>query len=678
MPKPSAAKILYGGDYNPEQWPEDVRKEDLALFDKAGIDTLTIGVFSWGLFQRNETEYDFGELDSIVESLQSAGKRICLATGTGGHPAWLARKYPDVTRVDFEGRKHVYGQRHNACPNSPSFRRFATAYVEQLATRYRDVDEIVAWHIGNEYGGACYCENCARAFRVWLQRRYGTLQRLNEAWNTTFWSHTMYDWDDVVPPNALSEHWRGPDHTAFNGITLDYHRFTTDSMIDSFLAEKEVVRRHTPSIPVTTNFMGQYRPLDYHRWAPHLDFASWDNYPRDAKSPDMMGLSHDLMRGLKRGDPFWLMEQTPSTTASRDVNPVKRPGILALWSWQAVAHGADAVLYFQMRQSKGACEKYHGAVIDHSGRDDTRVFRETADLGSKLEHLAGEIVGSQARNRTALLFDWDSWWALEISDGPNRLLKYQDVMRRYYAALQNAGIGVDVVDVSTDLSGYDVVVAPVLHLLKGDLAGRIERFVDGGGHFVTTFLSGRVDVDDNAFLSDVPGPLVNVLGLRVTETDALGPEEPNSITVTDAAAGPFEASLIFDVVETGTAEVLATYANDFYAGTPAVTRNRLGQGTAWYCATHLDSTGVTWLLGQVLAEAGLSSPYGGVPGIEVTERHRDDATYLFLLNHGITETVITLDRTGRSLLTDTDIAAGDIVAIPAAGVVVLKSAPTAS
>ncbi|WP_432482712.1 beta-galactosidase [Kineococcus esterisolvens] len=677
-------KIRYGGDYNPEQWPVEVREEDLRLFDKASIETLTVGVFSWGLLQRDESTYDFAELDDVLHRLRDAGKEVCLATGTGAHPAWLARKYPDVTRVDFEGRKHVYGQRHNACPNSPSFRRFATSYVERLAQRYADLGNVVAWHVGNEYGGACYCENCAAAFRVWLQRRYGTLERLNDAWNTTFWSHTMYAWDDVVPPNALSEHWRGPNHTAFQGITLDYLRFTTDSMIESYLAEKEVLNRATPGIPVTTNFMGAYRPLDYHRWAPHLDFASWDNYPPDAKSQDKMALAHDLVRGLKGGAPFWLMEQTPSTTASRDVNPVKRPGVMRLWSWQAVAHGADAVLFFQMRQSRGACEKYHGAVIDHSGRDDTRVFSEVSALGAELAALRGEVVGARTPARAALLFDWDSWWAVEISDGPSRLVSYADAARRYYAALHAANVDVDVVPVDAGLDGYDLVVAPVLHVLKGDLPERVERFVADGGTFLTTWLSGRVDEDDNAFLSDVPGPLAGVLGIRVTETDALPAEEVNPVRpVGDWAqaqapgtAGPWPGNLVFDVVEAQGAEVVAEYTGDFYAGTPAVTRHATGRGQAWYVATNLDADGVEWVVQRTLDDAGIRPPHAWVRGLEAAERVREDARYLFLLNHGEEEVVVAADRAGRSLLDGREVACGQELRLAPRDVVVLRTPTT--
>lgn len=322
-------RIPYGGDYNPEQWPQDVWDEDHRLFGQAGIDTLTVGVFSWSLTQPAEETYDFTVLDRILDRAAAEGRQVCLATGTAALPPWLARKYPEVNRTDFEGRRHRYGQRHNFCPSSPAYRRLSTAMSGHLAERYADHPALLAWHINNEYGGVCYCGLCADAFRNWLRDQYGTLDALNDAWWTTFWSHRYTDWAESEPPSALTEHWRGPDHTAFQGITLDYFRFTTDALLGCFLAEKEAIRSHDPETPVTTNFMGMFRPLDYHRWAPHLDFASWDSYPPLDAPPTWPALAHDLMRGLKDGAPFWVMEQTPSTTACRDVNPLRRPGSFA-------------------------------------------------------------------------------------------------------------------------------------------------------------------------------------------------------------------------------------------------------------------------------------------------------------------------------------------------------------
>ncbi|MDR6320687.1 beta-galactosidase [Actinoplanes couchii] len=571
-------------------------------------------------------------MDGIVSRAVDGGRKICLATGTGAHPAWLAASHPEVTRVDFEGRKHRYGARHNSCPSSPVYRRLSTEIARRIAERYAGNPAIIAWHVGNEYGGACYCPICAAGFQEWLQKRYGSLEALNEAWYTTFWSHTFSDWSQIEPPSALTEHWRGPDHTAFQGITLDYQRFMSDALLANFCDEKAAIREFDSSTPVTTNFMGLYRPIDYHRWAAHLDFASWDNYPPDDRSAARMALAHDLMRGLKGGAPFWLMEQTPSVTACRDVNPLKRPGVMRLWSWQAVAHGADAVLFFQMRAGRGASEKYHGAVIGHSGRSDTRVFQEVAALGAELSALGSVTLGARTPARVALLFDWDSWWALEISDGPSRLVRYLDVVTAYHRALWTLGVDLDVVPVTASLTDYDVVVAPALHMLKGDLAERLSAVAARGGTVVSTFLSGRVDEDDNAFLSDVPGPLAGLFGIRIDEWDARDRSHVNPVAI---GAATFPARLIFELVIPEGATVVGTYTGDFYTGTAAVTRNDHGQGQAWYVGTALDQAGVTSVLRPILAAHDLLGPLADLPDVETATRVAPDGTrILFVLNHG--------------------------------------------
>lgn len=676
---PRAGQIEYGGDYNPEQWPAPVWDEDYAAFKLAGFTTLTLNTFAWAHLQPAPDRYDFRLLDAAVDRATAEGKRIVLATPSGAMPPWLARAHPDACRVDFEGRQHVYGQRHNHCPSSPDFRRLSVAMADRLAQRYGDNPAVVAWHIGNEYGGHCWCANCAAAFRVWLRERYGSLERLNDAWNTIFWSHKFTDWDEIVPPSALSEHWRGPDHTAFQGITLDYKRFMTDAMLGGFVAEKQAIRAHVPDTPVTTNFMGLYQPLDYHRWAPHLDFASWDNYPRENPDPtrmaEQMALAHGLMRGLKGGDPFWVMEQTPSVTACRDTNPVKRPGVLRLWTWESVAHGADAVLYFQMRQSRGASEKYHGAVLDHAGRTDTRVFREVAALGAELAQVGPAVVGARTPARVALIVDWDSWWAVEMSDGPSRHLKYAQTLAAYHRALWDANVGVDVVPVTADLSGYDVVVAPLLHLVKGDFAARVTDLVAGGGTFLTTVLAGRVDEDDNAFLTDAPGAFADLLGLRIEETDAQEPAVTNPVRFGGRdlpARHVFEVIIPQESAAGPAAQVLGTYTTDFYAGTPAVLRSERGRGSAWYVATALDEDGVAAVVREVLAEHDLVGPLADEAGVEVAERVAPDGTrHVFVLNHVDRERVVPSPAGGVDLLTGDAVTGGAELALPSRGVRVI-------
>ncbi|MFJ4282102.1 beta-galactosidase [Streptomyces massasporeus] len=661
-------KIRYGGDYNPEQWPPGVWDEDHDLFTRAGIDTLTVGVFAWSVTQPAPDTYDFTVLDRILDRAAAEGRRVCLATGTAALPPWLATRHPEVNRTDFEGRRHRYGQRHNFCPSSPAYREHATALASHLAERYAGHPALIAWHVNNEYGGACYCDRCAEAFRQWLRHRHGTLDALNDAWWTTFWSHRYTDWDQIEPPNALTEHWRGPDHTAFQGITLDWFRFTTDALLGCFLAEKEVIRAHDSDTPVTTNLMGLYRPLDYHRWAPHLDFASWDNYPPLDAPPTRPALAHDLMRGLKDGAPFWLMEQTPSTTACRDVNPLRRPGELRLTTFQAIAHGADAALYFQMRASRGACEKYHGAVIGHGGRDDTRVFREVAELGRELEILGDRTLGARTPARTALVFDWDSWWALEISDGPSRLVRYLDVVHAYYRAARAAGADVDVVPQTADLTPYDVVLAPALHMVKGDLATRLEAVAARGGTVLATFLSGRVDEHDRAFLTDAPGPLAPLMGVRVDEWDARPPEFAQPVPELDT-----EARLVFEIVLPRGAEPVAAYGTDFYAGTPAVTRNRYGDGEGWYVATALDQPGVDEVLRRILTRHDLLGPYAGHPAVETATRVAPDGTrLLFVLNHSPQPARLTARATATDLLTGKRVDQGEPLVLDPWGVAILQ------
>jgi beta-galactosidase len=684
----SGSKILYGGDYNPEQWPRPVWDEDYAAFDLASIDTVTLNVFSWATVQPDEDTYDFAQLDEIVARAVAGGRGIVLATSTGALPPWLAHRYPEVERTDFQGRRHVYGQRHNACPSSPVYRRLSAELAGRIAERYAGTPGLITWHVGNEYGGfdgGCWCDLCAAGFRDWLRERYASLDRLNEAWNAAFWSHTFTDWEQIVPPNMLSEHWRGPDHTAFQGITLDYRRFMSDAMLQNYRDEKARIREHSAATPVTTNFMGMFRPIDYHRWAGDLDFASWDNYPPGPREHARMALTHDLMRGLKDGAPFWVMEQTPTITASRDVNPVKRPGVLRLWSWQAVAHGADAVLYFQMRQSKGASEKYHGAVLDHAGRTDTRSFREIAGLGAEFSALGDAVLGARTPARVALLFDWDSWWAAEMTDGLNRHVKYPAAVLAYYRALWSAGAQVDVVPVTADLSRYDVVVAPLLHMLKGDVAERLEAVVERGGSLLTTFWSGRADEDANAYLMDAPGPLGRVLGVRVEETDSAEPGVANPVTLRDGLdklgqrTGEDElvsaAELVFEVLVPDGADVVGTYGAEFYSGTPAVTCNRPGGpdgGEAWYVATGLDDVGVEWVVRRVLDRHGLVGPYADTPDVELAVRSKDGVRFAFVLSHATEPVEVAAHASGVDLLTGRTVRQGENLVLNPTDVLLLR------
>lgn len=663
-------KILYGGDYNPEQWPEDIWMEDMRLFKLAHIDVVTLNVFSWAALQPDEDTYDFGKLDKIMELVKANGLKVCMATSTAAHPAWMARKHPDILRVEHNGMKRKFGSRHNSCPNSPTYRKYSVALAEKLAERYKDYDNIVAWHIANEYGGECYCENCEKAFRSWLKEKYKTIDELNRVWDTAFWGHTMYDFEDVVAPNMLSEEfdWDGI-RTNFQSISLDYSRFNSDSILECFRMEYEAVKKYTPDIPVTTNLMGSYKPLDYFKWGKYMDFISWDNYPACDSYPAQVAMQHDLMRGLKGGKPFALMEQTPSVSNWHIYCKLKRPGVMRLWSYQAVAHGADTVMFFQMRRSIGACEKYHGAVIDHVGTENTRVFREVAALGEELDKIGNELLGSRTDAKVAIVFDWDNWWAAEYSAGPSRLINYCKEVGAYHKALSEMNISADFVSVDDELSSYKLVIAPLLYMCKDGFDEKIRTYVKSGGRFLTTYFSGYVEDHDLVVPGGYPGRLKDILGIWVEEADALPEGEANSFTY---KGKNYPAAVLCDLLHLQGAEGLASYESDFYEGMPVLTRNNFGAGKAYYVAAHSSDEFYKDFLGEICDELAIY-PVAEVPaGIEAAVRENTKGNFLFLLNHGDDEAEVTLDQAGIDLISGSSYQAGDKIRLERTGVAIIK------
>lgn len=661
-------KIPYGGDYNPEQWPEETWEEDMRLLKLAHIDIVTLNVFSWASLQSDDGVYHFEKLDKIMELVKKHGLNVCLATSTGAHPAWMARKHPDILRVEANGMKRKFGSRHNSCPNSPTYQKYAVALASKLAGRYKGYDNIVAWHISNEYGGECYCENCEKKFREWLKEKYGTIEEVNRAWDTAFWGHTFYDFEDIVVPNQLSEHW-GNDRSTFQGISLDYRRFNSESILNAYRLEYDAIRAITPDIPITTNLMGTYQPLDYQMWGKYMDFISWDNYPANDTPVSGVALRHDLMRGLKQGKPFALMEQTPSVTNWLPYNMLKRPGVMRLWSYQAVAHGADTVMFFQMKRSIGACEKYHGAVIDHAGHENTRVFREVTALGSELDRLGDQTLGARCDAKAAIVFDWDNWWGISYSAGPSVYLDYCKEVERYYKALFDLHIPVDMIGVEDDLSQYDLVIAPVLYMVKSGFDEKLRTYVKNGGRFLTTFFSGYVDEHDLVTVGGYPGKLRDILGIWVEEEDALPEDMHNSFHYKGKT---YPASMLCDLLHTEGAEALAFYEKDFYAGMPVLTKNAFGKGFGYYVATQSDDDFYREYLGEICREAGIEPIMEAPDDMEVTRRVNKNGTFVFLLNHGEEARIMAMPFAGTDLLSEKSYEEGDALTLEAKGVAIIK------
>jgi beta-galactosidase len=661
--------IPYGGDYNPDQWPQESWAEDMKLLKQARVNFLTLPVFSWAKLQPSESVYEFGWLDEILDQVADNGIKVCFATPTAAQPAWMSRQYPDVLPVDVQGRKRVHGKRVNFCPNSATYRRFAAAIAQKMASRYKDHPALAMWHVANEYGTMCYCETCATAFRGWLDNRYGSVERLNERWNLAFWGHTVYSWDDVTVPSQLND-----DDTCSPSKSLDYLRFMTDSTIGCFLNECEVIREVSPAVPVTTNISGFIKKLDQSRIAAHVDVVGWDNYPSPDDDPSTIALKHDIMRGLKNGAPFFMVEQSPNQQNWQPYNVLKRPGEVRRLSYQALGRGSDAVLFFQMKANRGGVEKLHGAFISHAGRADTRTYREMATLGAELEKLGGRFTGATTPARVAMLFDWDNWWAIELSSGPSRDLRYFEQINKYYAALYRRNIAVDLVRPTAELSGYDLVVAPVLYMLTNEVADNVETFVSAGGTLLTTFFSGVVDENDLVTVEGMPGRLRPIAGVWAEEIDALPPGKSNTILLASplASAGSgdessYSCGQLCEIIHSEGAQVMATYGEDFYAGSPCLTRNSHGKGLAYYVATDGDERFVQDLLDHICAEKGVNGVLTSSAGVEVSLRCREGTDYIFITNHTEHDGTVTLPDgnytnllTGRPEAGSVTVGAGDV------------------
>lgn len=651
MINPKLPVLYYGGDYNPEQWDEETWIEDMRLFRLANINFVRLSVFSWALIQPEEDKYEFSWLDRILDLIAENGIYACIATSTAAQPAWMSLKYPEILPVDVNGRKRTHGKRVNFCPNSAKFRELAAKLVRKLALRYKDHPSLLMWNIANEYGTYCYCETCAREFRNWAKERYLSIDELNKRWNLSFWGHTVYDWQEISVPSELND-----DNKWYQPKALDYLRFMTDSNIACYLNEYRILKEVTPNVLVTTNISGLIKKLDQFKWADYVDIVAWDNYPTNKDGLSTVALKHDLMRALKNGQPYMLMEQTPSQQNWQPYNMLKRPGVLRLLSYQALAHGADTVLYFQLRRSIAGVEKFHGALIEHAGHENTRVFRECARIGSELKNFSDKILDSRVDSKIAIMFDWANWWAVELSSGPSVDLKYFEQVNKYYKALYDMNMSVDIVKPDADLSKYSLVIAPLLYMTKSSAAKGIEKYVEEGGAFVTTFLSGIVDENDRVILGGYPGALRKVLGVWVEEVDAILPEMRNAVVINDNLgykSSKYESRLICEVVHSEGAEILGVYGNDFYAKTPCFTVNSFGKGKAYYIATDPEDCFISEFLEKLCIERQIKPVLVAPKGVEVSERIKDDKKFLFVLNHNDHAVTIEVgNRKYRDLISD--------------------------
>jgi beta-galactosidase len=682
-------RIAYGGDYNPEQWPEEVHAEDMRLMKDAGVSLVSLGIFSWALVEPRPGEFDFARFDRIMDRLAAAGVDVCMATMTASPPPWLAARHPETLPMREDGTRLWPGGRQQYCPSSPVYREHAARLVERVAERYGDHPAVALWHVGNEFGchvRACYCDVSADAFRRWLAARYGDVEALNDAWSTTFWSQRYDSFDEVHPPRTAPT-FRNPAQQ------LDYLRFSSDEHLACYRAETEILGRVTPDLPVTTNFVTMAKTLDLFEWAEHMDVVGYDCYPdpfdESSTAAAKTAFGFDLMRSLRGGQPWLLMEQAPSAVNWRPRNGPKPPGVMRLWSWQAIAHGADSVMFFQWRQSRGGAEKFHSGMVPHGGPE-TRTFREVRELGNELAEHPGLLGARAPRADVALVVDWPSWWGLELDARPSsegvRLL---DTVHAHYAPLHAAGVACDIVRPGSELSGYRLVVVPNLYLVDEVDAAAIERYVSEGGTVLMSYFSGIVDPFDRAYLGGHPAPFRSMLGLRVEEFWPLPKRGTVGLSYgsggggsggSGGTGGTGSASATGGVwsedLHLEGAEAVATFTTGELPGRPAITRHAFGRGTAWYLATRPDPVTMRRLFDQVREQAGVRPPLPDLPeGVQVRVRHRsaDGTAYHVMLNHTEAPVTVRLPAPMRDELTGTGPA--DTVRLPPRGVALLTPVP---
>lgn len=650
----------HGGDYNPDQWlryPEIIKK-DYHLMKLAHCNVFSLNIFGWSSIEPEEGKYNFDWLDNIMDELASQGSYVILATPSAARPAWMSQKYPEVLRVQSNRQRNLHGQRHNHCYTSPIYRKKTKDINRILAERYKNHSALIMWHVSNEYGGECHCDLCQNAFRLWLKEKYGTLEELNHAWWTTFWSHTYTDWSQIESPAPHGEKF-------VHGHNLDWKRFVTDQTIDFYKNEVVPLHEVTPDIPVTTNFMGDYPHmspflgLDYHKFAKEVDVISWDTYPAwhnvnqgTADLSSDVAFMHDLYRSLKK-QPFLVMENTPSLVNWHQVNKPKRPNMHKLVSLQAVAHGADSNLYFQWRKGRGASEKFHGAVVDHAGHENTRVFREVAEVGKVLEKIS-EVVGSTIESEVAIIYDWENQWAIDDLQGLKlEGKKYIETCQAHYKVFWEKGIPVDIVAPEEDLSKYKLVVAPMLYMIRPGVSNNLESYVASGGTLVSTYWSGIVNESDLTFLGGFPGPLKNLLGIWAEEIDSLYDSEAVELLFTGDEAldigklsdeGHYFARDYCEVIHAETAVVLAEFQSEYYKGMPAVTVNEFGAGRAFYIASRNEQRFLDDFYYRVGTKLGLRRVLDvELPkGVSVSSRSHGKTNYTFVMNFNETIASLTL------------------------------------
>ncbi len=662
---PKLDAIAFGGDYTPEQWSRETWREDVALMRESGVNLVSIGIFAWALIETSEGVFDWTWLDEVVELLHANGIAVDMGTPTASPPAWFFANHPDARVITRDGVTMGFGARGMASHSSPAYRDASVRIATELARRYGSHPAVVLWHVHNEYGvpvGEDYSPNAVRAWRLWLQERYGSLDALNTAWGTAFWGQHYGDWEHVGAPAAAPS-------VVNPAQRLDFARFTDHQLRACYIAERDAIRAHSDR-PITTNFMAnQHNGCDLWAWAREVDVVSDDHYLWAADEEGEIGLAiaADLTRSVGGGKPWILMEHSTSAVNWQPRNVAKRPGEMARNSLSHVGRGADGILFFQWRASRSGAEKFHSAMLPHAGTT-SRVWREVVDLGDKLAKL-NAVRGSRVQADVAILWDFESFWAQGLEWRPSEDVDHGERIRAFYERLWRDGITADFALPGHDLSGYKLVLAPAQYLLRTADADNLNRYVEQGGTLVVSFFSAVVDENDAVHVGGFAAPLEPALGLRVQEHLPL--REGSTCTV-DFAGRPLTADVWQEDLVLSGAEARGVYVDGPAAGEPAITRHRHGNGTGWYISTRPDADGLAAVMSEVYADAGVA-PAGLPAGVEVIRRASEDADYVVAINHSAV--TVSLSVSGEDLLTQT--ATDGMLVLAGGDVAVIRSPHTA-
>ncbi len=624
--------MYFGAAYYPEHWPEERWATDAEMMKEAGFNVVRMAEFAWTKMEPAEGEYNFEWLDRALELLASHGIKAILGTPTAAPPKWLVDKHPDIYPEDFKGHKKGYGHRKYYCFNNRNFLHYAAIITEKMAQRYGKNENVIGWQIDNELGCVdtvrCFCPNCRKEFQVWLRKKYGTIDVLNEQWGTIFSSQLYGSWEEIILPTY------GPITLHNPGLELDFRRFSSDSVINFTMQQRDILKKNAPGQAVTTNMMEQFVQLDYFKLAAQLDVSAFDIYPNNMPSippsPKGCAFQFNQMRGIGQAN-YWILELQSGTPGGDIMRKTPKPGELRKWTYQAIAHGADCIVYFRWRTCLFGLEEYWHGILDHSGLKNRR-YEEVKKTGAEISRLQGLIEDSVSNAEVAMLYSYELEWVFEIQPHVKDY-NYSKHFEKYYAYFYKNNIPVEIISQNSDISRYKLLMIPNLIMATDEFNAKITEYVSKGGTVVMDFRTGAKLMDNRMVPLPLPGHFRQLLGTTVEEYGTLQKGENTGVKLLESGA-EFKGAVWYDVLSPETAETLAVYTEDYFAGKAAVTRNAYGSGKAYYVGTEGDEGLLDKLLDEI-SKAGGIKPNLGIAreGVEITRRCKGDKTYYFVINH---------------------------------------------